>query len=333
MAQPAPFRLFQIMTSKRLGYTMLPKVDIGETARSTSPHVEAQESNLNSPKPLSNKQFHRRTYTGALIFNLASFILPALYGTLSKLWVANIDSSFVVTTDAYTYIGRGLPRAAWVVIGDHASRTLAQRIQLSNTLILFQAVLGLIMSLAFVGGARSFADGFVPIEVREGSITYVRIGAFSAFSSSIETAVASATRALDRPDVPLIINSVKFAVNIILDLLLISKIHVGSHEPTVNMQAGIQLACNLASAFIGLAYFLWRNAVQYGKERENSSQEWTAIKPHAGALPILLHPGILNFIESAIRNALYLWLLVSINAGSPRMQSHVEHHGALSKST
>ncbi|ELQ34665.1 hypothetical protein OOU_Y34scaffold00750g2 [Pyricularia oryzae Y34] len=295
MAQPAPFRLFQIMTSKRLGYTMLPKVDIGETARSTSPHVEAQESNLNSPKPLSNKQFHRRTYTGALIFNLASFILPALYGTLSKLWSQ-----------------RGLPRAAWVVIGDHASRTLAQRIQLSNTLILFQAVLGLIMSLAFVGGARSFADGFVPIEVREGSITYVRIGAFSAFSSSIETAVASATRALDRPDVPLIINSVKFAVNIILDLLLISKIHVGSHEPTVNMQAGIQLACNLASAFIGLAYFLWRNAVQYGKERENSSQEWTAIKPHAGALPILLHPGILNFIESAIRNALYLWLVSNI---------------------
>lgn len=119
MAQPAPFRLFQIMTSKRLGYTMLPKVDIGETARSTSPHVEAQESNLNSPKPLSNKQFHRRTYTGALIFNFASFILPALYGTLSKLWVANIDSSFVVTTDAYTYIGVVAERPPTSGMGRH----------------------------------------------------------------------------------------------------------------------------------------------------------------------------------------------------------------------
>ncbi|KAL5866392.1 hypothetical protein ACKVWC_011427 [Pyricularia oryzae] len=214
---------------------MFPKVNTSETTRPAS-HGEAQENNnLTSPKLWSNKQFHRKGYTGALIFNLTSFILPALYGTLSKLWVANIDSSLVVTTDAYTYISvvaetlnEGLPRAAW-------------------------GVLGLIMSLAFVVGARSFADGFVPIEVRESSITYVRIGAFSAFSSSIETAVASATRALDRPDVPLIINSVKFAVNIILDLLLISKIHVGSHEPTVNMQAGIQLACNLASAFIGLA--------------------------------------------------------------------------------
>ncbi|TLD12295.1 uncharacterized protein PgNI_02726 [Pyricularia grisea] len=117
------------------------------------------------------------------------------------------------------------------------------------------------MSLAFVGGAKSFADSFMPVEVREASITYMRIGAFNAFNSLIETAVASATRALDRPDVPLIINSVKFAVNIILNLLFIFKIYVGSHEPIVNMQAGIQLACNLASAFIGLVYFLRRNTV------------------------------------------------------------------------
>lgn len=62
----------------------------------------------------------RSFYAGALVFNTASFILPALYGTLSKLWVANIDRSMVVTTDVYTYIGvlaevlnEGLPRAAW----------------------------------------------------------------------------------------------------------------------------------------------------------------------------------------------------------------------------
>jgi hypothetical protein len=52
-------------------------------------------------------------------------MLPALYGTLSKLWVANIESSQVVTTDVYIYIGvivnvlnDGLPRTAWNVIGD-----------------------------------------------------------------------------------------------------------------------------------------------------------------------------------------------------------------------
>ena len=65
------------------------------------------------------------SYNGALLFNLAAFMLPALYGTLSKLWVANIDSSQVVTTDVYTYIGvivnvlnDGLLRTAWSVIGD-----------------------------------------------------------------------------------------------------------------------------------------------------------------------------------------------------------------------
>ncbi|KAI6472444.1 hypothetical protein MCOR15_000413 [Pyricularia oryzae] len=54
------------------------------------------------------------------------------------------------------------------------------------------------MSLVFVGGARSFADGFVPVEVREANIIYIRIGAFNAFSFLIEMAVAFATRALDR---------------------------------------------------------------------------------------------------------------------------------------
>lgn len=48
---------------------------------------------------------NRSTYPGALSFNIAAFALPALYSTLSKLWIANIDSSQVVTTDIYTYIG------------------------------------------------------------------------------------------------------------------------------------------------------------------------------------------------------------------------------------
>ncbi|KAK1974857.1 hypothetical protein LZ30DRAFT_739286 [Colletotrichum cereale] len=303
----------------RAGYTMIPKDDVIQTEGTASENTWEGEAERHSSQPASLGLFHRKAYTGALLFNLLSFILPALYSTLSKLWVANIDSSMVVTTDAYTYIGvvaevlnEGLPRAAWVIIGDKASRTIAQRLQLTHTLILFQSFMGLIMSLAFVAGAKTFAKGFVPVEVRDVSVTYVRIGAFSAFGSSIETAVTSATRALDRPDVPLIISSVKFAVNIILDLLIISKVHVGSHRPTINMQAGIQLACNLASALIGLAYFLWRNALRYRKGRADDREGWSATKPSANALLILLRPGIPAFIESAVRNALYLWLVSNI---------------------
>ena len=150
------------------------------------------------------KAWSRRRYAGSLIFNIAAFALPALYATLSKLWVANIDSSLVVTTDAYTYIGvvaevlnEGLPRAAWNVIGDKSNRTLAVRHGLSYTLIIFQSILSLIMSICFVAAARQFADSFVPTSAREASLTYVRICAFLALSSAIETAVANATRALD----------------------------------------------------------------------------------------------------------------------------------------
>ena len=64
------------------------------------------------------------SYAGSLIFNLGAFLLPALYSTLSKLWIAKLDSTQVLTTDVYTYIGviaqvlnDGLPRSAWLIIG------------------------------------------------------------------------------------------------------------------------------------------------------------------------------------------------------------------------
>ncbi|PNH38617.1 hypothetical protein VD0004_g8220 [Verticillium dahliae] len=268
--------------------------------------------------PRLRAPLRRTTYIGALLFNLASFILPALYGTLSKFWVANIDASLVVTTDVYTYIGviveilnEGLPRAAWVIIGDKASRSLSQRLQLSHTLILTQTILGFIMSIAFVSAAPAFAKGFVPVEVRDVSLAYVRISGFSALSSTVETAVAYATRALDKPDVPLIISSAKFAINIILDLLLISTFHVGKNEPTVNLQAGIQLACNLVSAFVGLLYFVWRSS---RKNRHAEDAESPSTRPSLAALLVLLRPGLITMAESAVRNTLYLWLVMTIVA-------------------
>jgi Na+-driven multidrug efflux pump len=256
------------------------------------------------------------SYFGALIFNLAAFFLPALYSTLSKLWVADIDPTRVVTTDVFTYISvvvevlnEGLPRASWLIIGDKASRSFRQRLQLSYTLIIFQSILGLIMSIVFLSAATTFAKGFVPVEVRAESIAYVRIGAFSALSSSLEVAVSTATRTLDQPDVPLVISCVKFAVNIILDLILISRFHVGSFTPTVNMQGGIQLACNMTASIAGLCYFLY---ITLAKKSELSDEH--SIHPSLRALKVLARPGVLTLTESAIRNALYLWLVSGIVA-------------------
>ncbi|KAI5855033.1 hypothetical protein GGS23DRAFT_470807 [Durotheca rogersii] len=282
------------------------------------------------------RYFHRNSYHGALLFNVGAFVLPALYGTLVKLWVADIDSSFVATTDVYTYIGvvaevlnEGLPRAAWVIIGDRASRSAAQRLGLTHTLILFQAVLGLLMSIAFFGGAATFAEGFVPVEVRAASLTYIRISAFSALSSAIETAVAAATRALDKPDVPLLISSAKFAINIVLDVLLISRFHVGRHQPSINLQAGIQLTCNMAASLLGLGYFLWATSLKYWRRLQTESGHSEpnsdgphgvelsgreTIRPSFDALMVLLRPGTITLIESAVRNALYLWLVTTIVA-------------------
>ena len=252
---------------------------------------------------------------GALLFNFCAFLLPALYATLSKLWVAEFNSKLVVTTDVYTYIGvvaevlnEGLPRAAWVVIGDKSSRNLASRLTLAHTLILFQAALGLVMSIVFVSAAADFAKSFVPAEVRSASLTYVRISSFSTLSSAIETAVSSSTRALDHPDVPLVISSIKFAINILLDMLIISKFHVGTLQPTVNMQASIRLACDMSSAFAGLLYFIYTTSFRDKALR----QGWRELRPSRKALIVLIRPGFITFLESAIRNTLYLWLVSGI---------------------
>jgi Na+-driven multidrug efflux pump len=226
----------------------------------------------------------------------------------------------VATTDAYTYIGvvvevlnEGLPRAAWNVIGDRSNRSLAGRHGISYTLIAVQAILGLIMSIVFVGAAHEVAAVFVPAKIREAFLTYVRIAAFSALSSTIETAVAAATRALDQPDVPLIISSVKFTVNIILDMIVISKFHVPGVTPTVKLQAGTQLACSMVASFAGLAYFV----VMTIKRRRRvvlDTGSTEAARLSFRSLKVLARPGFFTFTESAVRNALYLWLISGIVA-------------------
>lgn len=254
-------------------------------------------------------------YTGSLFFNFFAFLLPALYGTLSKLWVAQIDSSKVVTTDIYTYIGviveilnEGLPRSAFLIIGDKSTRSLCSRLGLSYTLIASQILLGAVMTVIFLSSSEHLAGAFVPKSVRDSSLTYVRISSVSALSSAMETAVSSCTRALDHPDVPLLISSVKFAVNIILDLIIISKFHVHSVDPTVNTQAIIRLVCDIGSAICGLLYFIFIT-VKMQRQSEDLAGSRSISWP---ALRILIRPSIYTFIESALRNALYLWLVSGI---------------------
>ncbi|TFK66657.1 hypothetical protein BDN72DRAFT_140040 [Pluteus cervinus] len=287
--------------------------DGGSSNQHTNQIPPVENFQKHSVMRIFSNHLNRQRYEGALTFNLCAFVLPALYSTLSKLWVANIDSSQVVTTDVYTYLGviievinEGLPRASWLIIGDKSSRSLASRLQLAYTLITIQIILGTLLSFVFLAASPTLAGLFVPAAVREASLKYVRISSFLALSSAIEYSVSIATRALDRPDVPLIISSTKFLVNIFLDLILISKIHIKQVTPTVNMQAVIRLSCDMGASFAGLAYFLYRN--QFIRRRAEES----GIKPSLSALKVLVRPGAFMFTESAVRNALYLWLVHGI---------------------
>ncbi|KAG8769980.1 hypothetical protein FRC12_004594 [Ceratobasidium sp. 428] len=269
------------------------------------------------------RRFSRSTYTGALLLNSVAFALPALYDTLVKIWIAHLDSSFVVTTDSYTYIStivevlnEGLPRAAYLVIGD-PTVPLARRLNLVSTLLAFQMLGGLIMSVVFVGAAPKLAAAFVPAEVRDASIGYVRISAWSALTSATETAVSLATRSLDRPDVPLAISLFRTAANIILDFIFLSTFRVHMpHSPTVNTQASIRMACNGLGCIAGLVYFFF--VVRRLRKHHRIEESWKTLwVPTWRSFISLAKPGLHTATESAVRNALYLWLIHGIvNLGS-----------------
>ncbi|OCL12908.1 hypothetical protein AOQ84DRAFT_372658, partial [Glonium stellatum] len=253
------------LRQSRYFYTMLSSKDY-ETTVTAGPDVSDDNEETDSHQRRRRQWWNidRKTYRGSLFYNFIAFLLPALYSTLSKLWVANISASHVVTTDVYTYISvvaqvlnDGLPRTAWLLIGDRTTRSLASRLSLSYTLLVFQTLMGLLMTVIFVGAAPAFAASFVPADVRASSLAYVRVSAPVALSSAVQVAVAACTRALDLPDVPLLISSSAFLVNIVLDLLLVSRFHVRAAPPTILLQAAVRLACDMASAVAGLAYFVW----------------------------------------------------------------------------
>ncbi|KAF9471934.1 hypothetical protein BDN70DRAFT_909262 [Pholiota conissans] len=257
----------------------------------------------------------RACYHGALIFNLSAFLIPAVYATLSKMWIANIDASLVSTTDAFTYfscivevLNEGLPRAAWSTIGSgdttkDTAEELIHRLSLTYTLISIQSALGFLLSVIFLFAAPGFVGAFVPGQVRATSVKYIRILAFDSLASTVNTAVSLGTRALDKPDVPLLMSSVQTVIQIFLELALVSTVHVPGFTPTIHTAATIKLVCDLTGAAVGLLYFLYLSRKATAHITMTKRLPWFS----RASLKVLFLPGRWTFTESAIRNAIYLW--------------------------
>lgn len=97
-------------------------------------------------------------------------------------------------------------------------------------------------------------------------------------------------------------SSVKFLVNIVLDMLIITRFHFGSCNQTVSTQEITQLYCNLTAAYAGMTYFVYITL----KKRNALREVQGPVNPSFAALRPLLMPDFLTFVESAVCNALYL---------------------------
>jgi hypothetical protein len=80
------------------------------------------------------------------------------------------------------------------------AQELMHRLSLTFTLISVQSCLGFLLSIIFLFAAPGFVGAFVPGQVRATSVKYIRILAFDALASTVNTAVSLGTRALDKPE-------------------------------------------------------------------------------------------------------------------------------------
>jgi hypothetical protein len=135
----------------------------------------------------------------------------------------------------------------------------------------------------------------------------------------------------DRPDVPLVISTVNTILKLVFDLLFISKVRVvdKSKPVEVTTQAGIRLACDASSAVVGLLYFIYAafmmaSALPGHTLAGSASQTVTSsivartkqilkyARPRFDLLAMLAKEGVYFALESAVRNALYLWLVANV---------------------
>ncbi|KAL8868233.1 MAG: hypothetical protein Q9174_005121 [Haloplaca sp. 1 TL-2023] len=73
------------------------------------------------------------------------------------------------------------------------------------------------------------------------------------------------------------------------------------------------MACDITAALAGLIYFAYIARGLHRRERDDSHPHGTRLRLFSiDALKALIPPSTYTFIESALRNALYLWLVSSI---------------------
>jgi Na+-driven multidrug efflux pump len=107
-----------------------------------------------------------------------------------------------------------------------------------------------------------------------------------------------------------VISNVKTAINIILDVLFISTYRVTPGTPSINVQAIIRLICDAAGALTGLIYYLSISGLLWTPFRPLEPSD--PRRPNLPGLVLMTKPGSYTFAESAIRNALYMWLISGI---------------------
>lgn len=262
------------------------------------------------------------------------FALPALYSTLSIMWVANIDCSSVQLTQTYTYlqtINEAITeagRSCYNVIGDFTNRSRIQKFSLMNTLVSILVIMSFIIVIVISGARVSFVDNFTNGSAHSTAVVYVVIAAWAMFMNTISTLISGCLRSMGYFNLTMYASIIKKSLNIFLDFALISKVRVGWITPTVVTTGWIRFGCEaVAMVFILLVTLLeqWRELKKRdGGSSSTSSEvargavEWKLLTPSYRNIHVLSSAPVYCFLKSAYRNMIYLILQHNIIQVRPK---------------
>ena len=166
-------------------------------------------------------------------------------------------------------------------------------------MICCQAFLGLLIATIILLAAPTFSTPDSSEAVMR-FIGTVRIDAVYQSSVIMTFTISTCARAHDRPEIALIIEATVFMASLVPELLVTSRFHVSSPDPTLLLQVAVRSAAQTIGAMVGMACFV--QVARHLRQERGTMEE--KIAPSFKSFQVFTRPAVWTVTDSALRSML-----------------------------
>jgi len=251
---------------------------------------------------------------GFMLFIFLSMLIPRIYSMVNTYWVGHIDYSSLAIAEQYEFMGI-LIEIVNETIPYGILALVSQNYQDRNLVIkqLFAAiVLQLTLSTALTSGILFNMPLFVNFigtapELASQTVSYLSLRALALPFASTSLLLVIGLKSMDRANLALAIVTINVAINMVLDIFLVSPLPSSLQLGLTGVAQGY-LVSNIAFFFLSLLASI--RTLQMRRE------EW-GLDPLINESRPLFGVGGWTGIDSLVRNFFYFFVLQSLNYMGP----------------